>query len=185
MLSSFVCPSSAEHSNHHGLAGQGPRLGRPLGRAASPALSTQAWKIRAYGRTERCDTAQCAGQKQSRQQSLLRGTSGHSQRWSRPDPREGPRRRFRAVSQRLSADRQVPTSARGGSEPSASKAIVFQLLSRGSVSRPRGTDALPEVHGRKRDDEALLCRVRVATAVAIPGLRFRSSAAPRKARMEQ
>ena len=36
--------------------------------------------------------------------------------------------------------------------------------------------ALPELYGRKRGDAALLCRVRVAAALAMPSLRFRERA---------
>jgi hypothetical protein len=39
-----------------------------------------------------------------------------------------------------------------------------------------GTYALPKLHGGKRGEQALLCRVRSAAALAMPGLRFRERA---------
>jgi hypothetical protein len=41
----------------------------------------------------------------------------------------------------------------------------------GSV-RLGAPNALPKLHGRKRGDKALLCRMRIATTVALPSLRL-------------
>ena len=43
-------------------------------------------------------------------------------------------------------------------------------------ARQRARYALPKVQGRKRGDQTLLCRVRVAPPFAVPKLRFRERA---------
>jgi hypothetical protein len=53
----------------------------------------------------------------------------------------------------------------------ASKPLDFRLSSDRIGSRQGAPNALPKLHGRKRGDEALLCPMRVAAAVALSGLR--------------
>jgi hypothetical protein len=58
----------------------------------------------------------------------------------------------------------------------ASKPLDFRLSSDGIESRQGASSALPKLHGRKRGDETFLCPMRVAAAIALPGLRFRERA---------
>jgi hypothetical protein len=53
----------------------------------------------------------------------------------------------------------------------ASKPLSFRLSSDRIGSRQGALSALPKLHGRKRGDEAFLCPMRVAAAVALSGLR--------------
>ena len=55
----------------------------------------------------------------------------------------------------------------------ASKRLAFRLSSDRIGSRQGALGALPNLHGRKRGDEAFLCAVRIAGAVALSGLRVR------------
>ena len=55
----------------------------------------------------------------------------------------------------------------------ASKPLAFRLSSDRIGSRQGALSALPNLHGRKRGDEAFLCTVRIAAAVALSGLRVR------------
>src|SRR5215813_2160727 len=50
------------------------------------------------------------------------------------------------------------------------------MLKTDRFARQGAPNALPKLHGRKRGHEALLCRVRVATARALLSMRFRERA---------
>ena len=73
-----------------------------------------------------------------------------------------------------------PRSAGGAEEGHDRGGLKSPLLQRSPLgyghgyrfSRRKAANALPKLHGRKRDDQALLCPMRGAASVALPGLRL-------------